>query len=137
MAEYFMSDYQVLRDGSVTLGAGNEASEQYTFVVPDNFAFIGGRRNRAVLTFKLRPQEDARLTVEAIATGPATIVNNAFFSQSHTRTYQEAFGLAEMISATNQSIGTPIGSLLIEFKVRDGPITISDVVLHHKVVVFT
>lgn len=127
------SDYQVLRDGEVRLDDGDKV--QYPFVVPDAFHYSTALRNHGVLNFNIRPTNTGRLRVQAIGGGPTMIMNRIRFTKSHTRMHQEAFNLDAIVSATGDQIGTPIGSLLIEFRVEDGPITLSDIVLHYKVAI--
>lgn len=133
MPDVILSDYQVLRDGELRLEDGDR--RQLTFDMQEGFLFSTALRNHGVMTFKIRPAETGRLTVRAIATGPATLINRARFNKSHTRVYQEAFNLDGIVAQTNDSIGQPIGSLLFEFEGEDGPLILSDIVLHYKKIV--
>ena len=133
MPTIIASDYQVLRDGSFSFDDGDR--EQWPFSVPNAFHYSTALRNHGLLTFNIRPAESGRLTVVAIGSGPSTIINRRTFSQSHTRMHQEAFNLDAIVAATNTSIGEPIGSLLIEFRAEDGPLILSDIVIHYKIVV--
>lgn len=133
MVNIIASDYQVLRDGELRLDDGE--SQQLEFDIQNAFHYSTALRNHGLLTFNIRPAESGRLTVRAVGSGPATIMNRRTFSQSHTRMHQEAFNLDAIVSATNQSIGQPIGALLIEFRAQDGPLILSDIVIHYKIVV--
>ena len=133
MPDIIASDYQVLRDGDIRLNDGDR--EQFSFRVQDGFLYSTALRNHGVLTFNIRPVNTGSLTVKAIGSGPTTIMNHVTFSKSHTRMHQEAFNLDKIVSDTNQSIGTPIGSLLIEFQADDGPLILSDIVVHYKVII--
>lgn len=125
------SDYQVLRDGELRLDDGE--SRQLPFKVQNAFFYSSAIRNHGLLAFNIRPAQSGRLTVTAIGSGPATVMSNRTFSKSHTRMHQETFDLDAIVSATNASIGQSIGSLLIEFGVRDGPLILSDIVIHYKI----
>ena len=125
------SDYQVLRDAEIRLEDGEK--EQFQFKVPNAFHYPSAVRNHGLLGFNIRPAEAGRLTVKAIGSGPTTVMSNRSFSKSHTRMHQEAFDLDAIVSATNNGIGQPIGFLLIEFSVRDGPLILSDIVIHYKI----
>lgn len=127
------SDYQVLRDSEITLGEGAKRRAQFQWFVPEHFLFGTERRDAAVLSFNIRTPDFAKLTVKAIGNGPTTILNGTGFAEGFTRTYQEAFDLAGIVSETGDVIGTPIGSLLIEFSVEDGPAVLSDIVIHSKI----
>lgn len=133
MVNIIASDYQVLRDG--TLQLDDRETQQYTFQVQTGFHYSGALRNQAILSFNIRPANAGRLTVRAIGSGATTFVNRRFFSQSHTRMHQETFDLDGIISATNQSVGEPIGSLPIEFRAEDGPLILSDIVIHYKIII--
>ncbi|WP_371170532.1 hypothetical protein [Aliiroseovarius sp. 2305UL8-7] len=133
MPTIIASDYQVLRDGSFSFDDGDR--EQWPFSVPNAFHYSTSLRNHGLLTFNIRPADTGRLTVVAIGSGPTTIMNRRTFSQSHTRMHQEAFNLDAIVSATSDSIGQTIGSLLIEFQVEDGPLILSDIVVHYKVAI--
>ena len=133
MVNILASDYQVLRDSDLRLDDGE--SHQLSFHMQNAFHYSTALRNHGVLTFNIRPAESGRLTVRAIGSGPATIMNRTRFSKSHTRLYQEAFNLDAIVSATNDSIGQPIGSLLIEFRAEDGPLILSDIVIHYKILI--
>jgi len=138
MSLSIVSDYQVLRDGSVTLGEGTAFQEQYQWFVHDDFLFTNtNRQDWAVLTFNIRVRKDAELTVEAVGSGPTTILNGTSFSKGFTRTYQEAFNLTQIVIDTNKTIGTPIGSMLFNFSVEKGIAVISDVVLHYKIGIYS
>lgn len=131
MPSIIASDYQVLRDGDFEFGDGER--HQFNFRVPDAFHFSTALRNHGLLTFNIRPVDSARLTAIAIGSGPVTILNRTFFSKSHTRMHQEAFNLDAIVSETNDSIGQAIGNLLIEFRAEDGPLILSDIVIHYKI----
>lgn len=125
------SNYQVLRDTELRLEDGE--SQQLRFKVPNAFFYSSAMRNHGLLAFNIRPADTGRLTVTAIGSGPATVMSQRLFSKSHTRMHQEAFDLDAIVAATNTSIGDPIGSLMIEFAVTDGPLILSDIVVHYKI----
>ncbi len=133
MPTLIASDYQVLRDGDLRLDDGD--SEQFSFDMQNAFHYSNALRNHGLLTFNIRPANAGRLTVRAIGSGPEVIMNRRSFSQSHTRMHQEAFDLDAIVSATSQSIGQTIGSLRIEFRAEDGPLHLSDIVIHYKIAV--
>jgi len=131
MPDIIASDYQVLRDGELRLEDGQ--TRQFPFVIQNAFHYSTALRNHAVLTLNIRPVDTGRLTVRAVGVGSGTIMNRATFSRSHTRMYQEAFNLDGIVAQANQSIGEPIGTLLIEFRAEEGPLTLSDIVIHYKI----
>lgn len=133
MPNIIASDYQVLRDGGLRLDDGD--SHPLTFDMQNAFHYSTALRNHGVLTFNIRPAQAGRLTVRAIGSGPVTIINRALFSKSHTRMHQEAFNLDAIVAATSDSIGEPIGTLNIEFSAEDGPLILSDIVIHYKIIV--
>jgi hypothetical protein len=133
MPNIIASDYQVLRDSDLRLDDGDR--HQLVFDMQNAFHYSTALRNHGLLTFNIRPANSGRLTVAAIGSGPATIMNRRTFSQSHTRMHQEAFNLDAIVSATSTSIGEPIGSLRIEFRAEDGPLILSDIVIHYKIIV--
>ena len=125
MSHITVSDYAVLRDSTFTLDAGD--TEDFQWHVPEQFLFSPAFVNRAVIAFKIRPQESSRLRVTAA--GSTTIIN-ANFSASHTRMYQEVFRLDNL--AGQDVGGVTVGSVFFEFRAVSGRIHISDVVLHFK-----
>ncbi|MEM9317375.1 MAG: hypothetical protein AAGA70_00010 [Pseudomonadota bacterium] len=127
------SDYQVLLDGPIKLGQRGEFKEQFQWFVPKGFLFATQRRDAAVLSFNIRTENAAEVRVEAIGSGPTVILSGTPLAQGLTRTYQETFDLAGIVNDSGNSIGTPIGSLLIEFSVKEGPATFSDIVVHSKI----
>lgn len=133
MPNIIASDYQVLRDGELRL----EDSErhQLQFDMQNAFHYSNAQRNHGLLTFNIRPAGSGRLTVVAIGSGPVTIMNRRTFSQSHTRMHQEAFNLDAIVAATSDSIGQTIGTLRMEFRAEDGPLILSDIVIHYKIVI--
>jgi hypothetical protein len=133
MVNIIASDYQVLRDGNLRLDDGDR--HQLTFDMQNAFHYSTALRDHGLLTFNIRPAESGRLTVVAIGSGPVTIMNRTSFSKSHTRMHQEAFNLDAIVAATSDSIGEPIGSLQIEFRAEDGPLNLSDIVIHYKIIV--
>ncbi len=133
MVNIIASDYQVLRDSELRLNDGER--QQLSFDMQNAFHYSTALRNHGLLTFNIRPAASGRLTVGAIGSGPTSIMNRRTFSKSHTRMHQEAFNLDAIVSATNDSIGEPIGSLLIEFRAEDGPLILSDIVIHYKILV--
>lgn len=133
MPNIIASDYQVLRDSELRLDDGER--HQLEFDMQNAFHYSTALRNHGLLTFNIRPAESGRLTVEAIGSGPSKIMNRRTFSKSHTRMHQEAFNLDAIVSATSDSIGQPIGSLRIEFRAEDGPLILSDIVIHYKIIV--
>ena len=133
MPTIIASDYQVLRDSELRLDDGER--HQLEFDIQNAFHYSTALRNHGLLTFNIRPAESGRLTALAIGSGPVTIMNRRSFSKSHTRLHQEAFNLDAIVSATSDSIGQPIGSLLIEFRAEDGPLILSDIVIHYKIII--
>ena len=133
MPNIIASDYQVLQDGELRLDDGER--HQLEFDMQNAFHYSTALRNHGLLTFNIRPAESGRLTVVAIGSGPTTIMNKRTFSKSHTRMHQEAFNLDAIVSATSDSIGQTIGSLRMEFRAEDGPLILSDVVVHYKIIV--
>lgn len=133
MPNIIASDYQVLRDGDLRLDDGESA--QFPFDMQNAFHYSTALRNHGVLTLNIRPANSGRLSASAIGSGPTTIMNRRTFSKSHTRMHQETFDLDAIVSATNNSIGQPIGALLIDFRAEDGPLVLSDIVIHYKITV--
>ena len=133
MPNIIASDYQVLRDGELRLDDGER--HRLDFDMQNAFHYSTALRNHGLLTFNIRPAESGQLTVRAIGSGPSTIMNRTTFSKSHTRMHQEAFNLDAIVAATSDSIGEPIGTLGIEFQGKDGPLILSDIVIHYKIIV--
>jgi hypothetical protein len=133
MPNIIASDYQVLRDSELRLDDGDR--HQLEFDMQNAFHYSTALRNHGLLSFNIRPANTGRLSVVAIGSGPVTIINRTTFSKSHTRMHQEAFNLDAIVSATNDSIGQPIGSLRIEFRAESGPLILSDIVIHYKIIV--
>ncbi|AXI47182.1 hypothetical protein C1J03_14870 [Sulfitobacter sp. SK012] len=133
MPNVIASDYQVLRDSELRLEDGE--SHQLQFDMQNAFHYSTALRNHGLLTFNIRPAGSGRLTARAIGSGPVTIMNRTSFSKSHTRMHQEAFNLDAIVSATSASIGQTIGSLRIEFRAEDGPLILSDIVIHYKIII--
>ena len=131
MPNIIASDYQVLRDSSFQLNDGEE--KQFTFHTQNAIHYSSALRNHGVMSFNIRPVNSARLTVRAIGLGPVTIMNRFKFSKSHTRMYQEAFDFDAIVAATLDP-GNP-NNFDIEFRAEDGPIILSDIVLHYKILV--
>lgn len=133
MPNIIASDYQVLRDGELRLEDGER--HQLEFDMQNAFHYSTAQRNHGLLTFNIRPAGSGRLTVVAIGSGPVTIMNRRTFSQSHTRMHQEAFNLDAIVAATSDSIGQTIGTLRMEFRAEDGPLILSDIVIHYKIAI--
>ena len=133
MVNIIASDYQVLRDGELRMNDGD--IKTFPFHIQNAFHFSGALRNHGVISFNIRPANSGRLTVRVNSNGPSTIINRRFFSASHTRMHQEAFDLDAIVAAQFDSAGTNIGSFPIEFRAEDGPLILSDIVLHYKIVV--
>ena len=133
MTNIVASDYQVLRDSELRLD--DFERHQMEFDMQNAFHYSTALRNHGLLTFNIRPAESGRLTALAIGSGPVMIMNRRSFSKSHTRMHQEAFNLDAIVSATSDSIGQTIGSLRIEFRAEDGPLILSDIVVHYKIIV--
>jgi hypothetical protein len=133
MVNIIASDYQVLRDGELRLEDGE--SKQLSFHLQNAFHYSNALRNHGVLNFNIRPANGGRLTVRVNGNGPSTIINRRYFSESHTRMHQEAFDLDAIVAAQFQSAGMDIGSFPIEFRAEDGPLFLSDIVIHYKVII--
>jgi len=133
MPNIIASDYQVLHDGELRIDDGER--HRLRFVMQNAFHYSASSLNHGLLAFNIRPAGTGKLTVRAIGSGPEVVMSNRTFSKSHTRMHQEAFDLDAIVAATNHSIGEPIGSLLIEFQGKDGPLILSDIVIHYKIVV--
>jgi hypothetical protein len=127
------SDYQVLRDGELRLGDGE--SQQLSFYLQNAFHYSTALRNHGVLNFNIRPANGGRLTVRVNGSGPSTIINRRYYSESHTRMHQEAFNLDAIVAAQLQATGSDLGSFPIEFRAEDGPLILSDIVIHYKVII--
>jgi len=86
------ADYQVIRDGSITLDAGassDPSEETLKFLVPSNMVISNSRVRRPILAFKMRPIENSRLFVSF----DSVEILDTSFDASHTRTYWEAVNL--------------------------------------------
>ena len=133
MANIVASDYQVLRDGELRMNDGDTKS--FPFHIQNAFHYSTALRNHGVLTFNIRPANSGRLTVQVNGSAPASIINRRTFSKSHTRMHQEAFNLDAIVAAQFEATGTNIGCFPIEFRAEEGPLILSDIVLHYKVLI--
>lgn len=121
-----IADYQVLRDGDLTLdaGLGGLTETTFNFTVPNDFVFTGNSR-QPILAFKARPFENSSFKVflnyrEVVSTS---------LDESHTRAYWE------VISATTAfPEGSSFGETVpLRIIINSGRMSISDVVLWYQV----
>jgi len=99
MASTSVADYQVLRDGAVTLqrNFGNSPGVperlHEDFVVPSDINKSTSGARKAIFAFKIRPDQDSEFRI--VFNG--VVVLDASLDKSHTRTFWETFDIGSAV----------------------------------------
>ncbi len=127
MASTTLADYQVLRDGTITLDASTSNRETtFNFTVPSDFAFEEGSR-KPILAYKVRVYEDN--TAFKVFVNFREVISVSDLDTSHTRGLWEAFS-AKTAFPDGSSFSNPVPVRIV---VSRGKIRFSDVVLSYQI----
>lgn len=119
------ADYQIIRDGNITLDGGisSDPSEvTYKFNVPTNMVTGSSGVAYPILAFKIRPTETSGLTVFF----DSVEVLDTSFDASHTRAYWEAI---------NVNLALQQGPTIKDVRIvcTSGRIRLSDIIIWYQV----
>ena len=117
------ADYQVIRDGNITLDAETPDREiMLRFIVPDNMVKDNSTARQPILAFKYRPFENSRLKAFI---NHREILNTSF-DVSLTRTYWEAVNLTSALSQFESPVE-------VKFSCSNGKIRLADIIIWYQV----